>query len=59
MEILHAYTSNINVAAKTVFYCATGKRSGETVKAIIEKHPDAAVFSLAGGLKAWADDGDE
>jgi adenylyltransferase/sulfurtransferase len=37
----------------TVFYCATGKRSSEAVKIIKKKHPNANVFSLEGGLKAW------
>jgi molybdopterin/thiamine biosynthesis adenylyltransferase len=36
-----------------VFYCETGKRSGEAVKLIKQKFPNAAVFSLEGGLKAW------
>jgi molybdopterin/thiamine biosynthesis adenylyltransferase/rhodanese-related sulfurtransferase len=38
-----------------VFYCETGKRSGEAVKLIKQKFPDAAVFSLEGGLKAWSE----
>jgi molybdopterin/thiamine biosynthesis adenylyltransferase/rhodanese-related sulfurtransferase len=37
----------------TVFYCASGKRSAEAVKLIKKKYPDANVFSLEGGLKAW------
>ncbi|HEY6974680.1 MAG TPA: HesA/MoeB/ThiF family protein [Chitinophagaceae bacterium] len=37
----------------TVFYCASGKRSAEAVKLIKKKDPNANVFSLAGGLKAW------
>jgi len=36
-----------------VFYCASGKRSAEAVKLIKKKDPDANVFSLEGGLKAW------
>jgi adenylyltransferase/sulfurtransferase len=36
-----------------VFYCETGKRSDEAVKLIKQKYPDAKVFSLEGGLKAW------
>lgn len=35
---------------KTVFYCATGKRSAEAVTIIKSKYPDANVFSLDGGL---------
>ncbi len=38
---------------KTVFYCATGKRSGDAVKLIKKRHPDANVFSLENGLAGW------
>ena len=33
-----------------VLYCETGRRSGEAVKLIKQKFPDARVFSLEGGL---------
>jgi adenylyltransferase/sulfurtransferase len=33
-----------------VLYCETGKRSGEAVKIIKQKYPQAKVFSLEGGL---------
>jgi len=36
-----------------VLYCSSGKRSAEAVKYIKQKSPDAKVYSLAGGLKAW------
>ena len=36
-----------------VLYCSSGKRSAETVKVIKQKWPDAKVFSMEGGLKAW------
>ena len=36
-----------------VLYCETGKRSGEAVKSIKQKYPDAPVFSLKGGLKEY------
>ncbi|WP_214070919.1 HesA/MoeB/ThiF family protein [Mucilaginibacter sp. dw_454] len=36
-----------------VLYCSSGKRSGDAVKQIKQKAPDAKVYSLAGGLKAW------
>jgi Dinucleotide-utilizing enzymes involved in molybdopterin and thiamine biosynthesis family 2 len=36
-----------------VLYCSSGKRSGEAVKYIKQQSPDANVYSLAGGLKAW------
>ena len=40
---------------KIVFYCASGKRSAEAVKIIKGRLRDANVFSLEGGLKAWAE----
>jgi adenylyltransferase/sulfurtransferase len=39
-----------------VLYCSSGKRSGEAVKLIKQKLPNAKVFSLEGGLKAWFED---
>jgi rhodanese-related sulfurtransferase len=36
-----------------VLYCSSGKRSAEAVKLIKQKCPDAKVYSLDGGLKAW------
>ena len=36
-----------------VLYCATGKRSGEAVKLIRQKHPAAKIFSLEGGLSSF------
>lgn len=36
-----------------VLYCSSGKRSREAVKLIRQKSPNAQVFSLEGGLKAW------
>jgi molybdopterin/thiamine biosynthesis adenylyltransferase len=47
---------NIDYFASTgtkVLYCATGKRSADAVKLIKQKYPDALVFSLEGGLKAF------
>jgi molybdopterin/thiamine biosynthesis adenylyltransferase/rhodanese-related sulfurtransferase len=37
---------------KRVFYCATGRRSGEAVKIVLKKYPGTKVFSLNGGLEA-------
>ncbi|RYE16467.1 MAG: thiamine biosynthesis protein [Sphingobacteriales bacterium] len=45
----------INKDATTVFYCASGKRSGDAVSLLNRRMPDANVFSLAGGLKEWID----
>lgn len=39
-----------------VLYCSSGKRSTEAVKAILKKWPQAKVFSMNGGLKAWFED---
>ncbi len=36
-----------------VLYCASGKRSAEAVKLLKKKFPDAQLFSLEGGMKAW------
>ena len=58
LDKLYSHIDNMNRANKTIFYCATGKRSGEAVKVIKKKHPDANVFSLDGGLKAWMEFGD-
>jgi molybdopterin/thiamine biosynthesis adenylyltransferase/rhodanese-related sulfurtransferase len=46
----------LNSKVRNVFYCATGRRSEEMVKAILQKLPGANVFSLHGGLKEWAID---
>jgi molybdopterin/thiamine biosynthesis adenylyltransferase/rhodanese-related sulfurtransferase len=45
-----AYLTNPTVK---VLYCSTGKRSGEAVKQIKQKAPNAKVYSLEGGLQAW------
>jgi len=45
-------------AGMKVLYCATGKRSGDAVKAIKQKYPDANVYSLDGGLKAFLSEQD-
>jgi molybdopterin/thiamine biosynthesis adenylyltransferase/rhodanese-related sulfurtransferase len=53
LDELPNHLDDLNIALKTVFYCASGKRSGEAVKMIKKKFPGANVFSLDGGLKAW------
>jgi adenylyltransferase/sulfurtransferase len=55
MDKLYPYIDKMNKNVKTVLYCASGKRSGEAVKIIKQKYPDANVFSLDGGLKEWAE----
>jgi molybdopterin/thiamine biosynthesis adenylyltransferase/rhodanese-related sulfurtransferase len=39
-----------------VFYCSSGKRSGEAIKRIKQILPDVKMYSLLGGLKAWFED---
>jgi adenylyltransferase/sulfurtransferase len=53
LDKLYPYIEKLPANVKTVLYCASGKRSGEAVKIIKQKLPDANVFSLEGGLKAW------
>jgi len=43
----------INNGTVKVLYCSSGKRSGEAVKLIKQKFPQAKVFSLEGGLQSW------
>ena len=53
LENIYAYFEYSDKNKKTVLYCASGKRSGEAVKVIKKKYPDANVFSLENGLKGW------
>jgi len=53
LDELENHLGELNFETKTVFYCATGKRSGEAVKMIKLKYPEANVFSLAGDLKSY------
>jgi sulfur-carrier protein adenylyltransferase/sulfurtransferase len=50
------HIDNLIGKEKIVVYCASGKRSGDAVKAVKKKHPDVNVFSLKGGLKQWLED---
>jgi molybdopterin/thiamine biosynthesis adenylyltransferase/rhodanese-related sulfurtransferase len=50
---LLAHAESIAKNTKTVFYCATGKRSAEAVKIIKSRFHNATVFSLEGGLREW------
>jgi molybdopterin/thiamine biosynthesis adenylyltransferase/rhodanese-related sulfurtransferase len=43
----------MNNGKTKVLYCSSGKRSGEAVKRIKQLLPNAQLFSLDGGLKAW------
>jgi molybdopterin/thiamine biosynthesis adenylyltransferase/rhodanese-related sulfurtransferase len=53
LQRLKEISSEFSFDKATVFYCATGKRSTDAVKIIKKKDPNANVFSLEGGLKAW------
>ncbi len=52
---LLAHAETIAKNKKTVFYCATGKRSAEAVKIIKRRFHNANVFSLEGGLREWTE----
>jgi len=41
LDMLYPYIDKMDKGAKTVLYCASGKRSGEAVKVIKQKYPDA------------------
>ncbi|MFI5139089.1 MAG: ThiF family adenylyltransferase [Sphingobacteriales bacterium] len=58
LDVLTSDLDQINKDVKTVLYCTSGKRSGEAVKTIKRKYPEANVFSLEGGLKEWMEVGD-
>jgi rhodanese-related sulfurtransferase len=57
LDQLYSYIDKMDKTTKTVLYCASGKRSGEAVKVIKKKFPEANVFSLDGGLKEWDEAG--
>lgn len=46
----------LNNEKSVLVYCATGKRSAEAVKMLKQKYPSKKIFSLDGGLKAWAEE---
>lgn len=50
---MDSHADYLTSARVKVLYCSSGKRSAEAVKLIKQKWPDAKVFSLEGGLKAW------
>jgi adenylyltransferase/sulfurtransferase len=53
VDELEDHWDYINNGTTKVLYCSSGKRSGEAVKMIKQKFPEAKVFSLEGGLGAW------
>ncbi len=56
LQKFEAYFENLPPNTKKIVYCASGKRSDELVKTIKQKHPEANIFSLKGGLRAWLDE---
>ncbi len=46
-------SEEIDWAKPLVLYCASGKRSAEAYKKLHKKYPEAILYSLEGGLKAW------
>jgi adenylyltransferase/sulfurtransferase len=55
-DLIYQSINEFDTAVKTVFYCASGKRSEEAVKIVKKRFKDANVFSLDGGLNAWIED---
>ncbi|MFI5160937.1 MAG: ThiF family adenylyltransferase [Sphingobacteriales bacterium] len=53
MEEIEENLDYFNDDSPRILYCETGKRSGEAVKLIKLKLPNAKVFSLENGLKAY------
>jgi len=53
LDKLTDHIDELNSSVKTIFYCASGKRSGEVVKMVKERFPNADVVSLQGGLTTW------
>ncbi|TWJ00734.1 adenylyltransferase/sulfurtransferase [Mucilaginibacter frigoritolerans] len=53
IDELYNQINDLDKNTKTVFYCASGKRSAEAIKFIKKRFPDAPFFSLEGGLKDW------
>ena len=53
LDELAQHIDELNSTVKTIFYCASGKRSAEAVKMVKERFPDADVVSLNEGLKSW------
>ncbi|TSD66819.1 thiamine biosynthesis protein [Inquilinus sp. KBS0705] len=55
MDELEDSLDKLSADETWVLYCASGKRSGEAVKLILDKLPGLKVFSLANGLKSWVE----
>jgi molybdopterin/thiamine biosynthesis adenylyltransferase/rhodanese-related sulfurtransferase len=55
LDELYNQIDDLDKNSKTVFYCASGKRSFEAVRLIKKRFPDVPFYSLKGGLKEWQD----
>lgn len=53
LDELEENMSELSADKTVVFYCATGKRSGEAVKLVKRYRPEIKALSLAGGLEQW------
>jgi len=53
IDELEGYLAYFTDPKAKVLYCATGNRSEEAVKLILKRIPDANIFSLEGGLRAY------
>lgn len=47
-------TTTIDTTKPIVCYCASGKRSAEAVKILLDKLPQVSIYSLQGGVEAWS-----
>lgn len=54
LDELESYLPYFASTNTKVFYCSTGKRSGEAVKLVLKKIPEADVWSLDGGIVGYA-----
>ena len=59
LHLLEAELSVLPADKPVLFYCASGKRSGEAVRLTKLKFPGAKLFSLKGGMKAWLEKADQ
>jgi sulfur-carrier protein adenylyltransferase/sulfurtransferase len=57
LDELESYLPYFASTNTKVFYCSTGKRSGEAVKLVLKKIPEADVWSLEGGIVGYASSG--
>jgi sulfur-carrier protein adenylyltransferase/sulfurtransferase len=53
LQEVEQHYNQLNIRKPAVVYCGSGKRSDEAVKIILKKNPDAHIYSLTGGVKAW------